>query len=200
MYSELGADGSYLNSVFKDKDKAEKYIKVQEQLEPNYHFYMCEQELKDDKFDENSRVMEYYSYVIPFDCTLDEVEQFNDPEREPKIYTEDNYVEYHDYSIQAWSVKGFNYAKEIAEHAYKLLTEESLSCPINYVIIDKRNHEQYLPYDTKICPVCGGKIKHPYTGEITDEQIEEDMKTCQLVEVIDENDFTLGYHAICRNK
>ncbi len=59
------------------------------------------------------------------------------------------------------------------------------------------SHE-YLPYDTKVCPHCGGKIKHPYTGEVTSEQIDEDINTCLLIEVIDEYDNTLGYEAICK--
>lgn len=59
---------------------------------------------------------------------------------------------------------------------------------------------KYLPYDTTICPICGGKIKHPYTGQVTDEQLQEDIDTCQLIEVIDENDNTLGYHAICKRR
>lgn len=58
----------------------------------------------------------------------------------------------------------------------------------------------YLPYDTKVCPHCGGKIKHPYTGEVTSEQIDEDMNTCLLIEVIDESDSTLGYEAICKKE
>ena len=58
----------------------------------------------------------------------------------------------------------------------------------------------YLPYDTKVCPRCGGKIKHPYTGEVTSEQIDEDMNTCLLIEVIDEYDNTLGYEAICKHE
>ena len=62
------------------------------------------------------------------------------------------------------------------------------------------NKNKYLPYDTKICPFCGGRIKHPYTGVVTDEQLEEDMETCQLIEVVDENNFTLGYNAICKNR
>ena len=48
-------------------------------------------------------------------------------------------------------------------------------------------------------PMCGGKIKHPYTGEVTSEQLEEDMNCCQWMEVCDEGDGCLGYTPICRN-
>ena len=48
-------------------------------------------------------------------------------------------------------------------------------------------------------PGVWGRIKHPYTGEVTSEQIEEDMNCCQWMEVCDEGDGCLGYTPICRN-
>ena len=59
--------------------------------------------------------------------------------------------------------------------------------------------EVYYTGNGDICPVCGGKIKHPYTGEVTSEQLEEDMNCCQWMEVCDEGDGCLGYTPICRN-
>lgn len=60
------------------------------------------------------------------------------------------------------------------------------------------NDKLYYDYNETTCPICGGKIKHPYTGSITSEQLDEDSKTCLWVEVIDENDSTLGFRPICR--
>lgn len=48
------------------------------------------------------------------------------------------------------------------------------------------------------CPVCGGKIKHQYTGNITSEQMEEDSKCCLWIEHIDEGRSTIGYRPMCR--
>ena len=45
----------------------------------------------------------------------------------------------------------------------------------------------------------GVKLNTPYTGEVTSEQIEEDMNCCQWMEVCDEGDGCLGYTPICRN-
>ena len=59
--------------------------------------------------------------------------------------------------------------------------------------------EVYYTGNGDICPVCGGKIKHPCTGEVTSEQLEEDMNCCQWMEVCDEGDGCLGYTPICRN-
>lgn len=51
----------------------------------------------------------------------------------------------------------------------------------------------------KRCPTCGGKIKHPYTGDVTAEQLDEDISCCLWIEVTDESRSCLGYHPICRN-
>ena len=59
--------------------------------------------------------------------------------------------------------------------------------------------EVYYTGNGDICPVCGGRIKHPYTGEVTSAQLEEDMNCCQWMEVCDEDGGCLGYTPICRN-
>ena len=51
----------------------------------------------------------------------------------------------------------------------------------------------------KKCPICGGKIKHPYTGYVTEEQMDEDTNSCLWIEVTDEGRGCLGYHPICKN-
>ena len=56
----------------------------------------------------------------------------------------------------------------------------------------------YYNYNETTCPMCGGKIKHPYTGSVTSEQLEEDSSCCLWVEVIDESNNTIGYQPVCR--
>ena len=58
----------------------------------------------------------------------------------------------------------------------------------------------YYDYNEQVCPICGSKIKHPYTGLVTPEQLEEDEKSCIWIEVVDEGRGTIGYSPICRNK
>ena len=50
-----------------------------------------------------------------------------------------------------------------------------------------------------ICPICGGKIKHEYTGYVTKEQLDEDFNSCLWIEHIDEGRSTIGYTPICKN-
>jgi hypothetical protein len=52
----------------------------------------------------------------------------------------------------------------------------------------------------KRCPICGHKIKHPYIGHVTSEQLDEDMSSCLWMECIDESRSTIGYQPMCRNK
>ena len=57
--------------------------------------------------------------------------------------------------------------------------------------------EAWVKYNDKICPCCGGPMKHPYTGLVTMEQLEEDSNSCIIMEVVGEGDFTIGYKVIC---
>ena len=50
----------------------------------------------------------------------------------------------------------------------------------------------YHDYNEVVCPICGGKIKHPYTGSVSIEQLEEDSNCCLWGEVIDEGGSTVG--------
>ena len=61
------------------------------------------------------------------------------------------------------------------------------------------NHGVYYDGRSKICPICGGKIIHPYTGYVTSEQLDEEIACCTWCEVIDEGDSTIGYTPCCKN-
>ena len=56
----------------------------------------------------------------------------------------------------------------------------------------------YHDYNETTCPICGGRIKHPYTGFVTSEQLEEDNNCCLWMEVVDEGRSTIGYRPVCR--
>lgn len=70
------------------------------------------------------------------------------------------------------------------------------------MVNSKRPYESDMIYDCdswSFCPICGGAIKHPYTGHVTMEQLDEDMNSCIWMEVQDEYDYTLGFKPICKN-
>ena len=193
--------------VFRDKEKAEKYAEYQKQLYPYEICYTMEHEIMDDKFDINSKVGNYYNYSIPLDMieVYSNLDEYNDycTETEPLPYTYDNYVEITEEVLDAYSVESYEKAKEIALNEYARYTGEKFK-EMNYEVLNKITNQtilsspSYLPYETKVCPICGGRIKHPYTGLVTTEQMEEDANTCQLIEIVDEYDNTLGYSAVCR--
>lgn len=197
MQSEYFDDGSYLDKIFKDESKAEKYCDIQNQIEPNYNFYVLEREYFDEDFNENVEVKNYYNYVLFFEEEELEENDTSNTEPEKQMYTYDNYVILYEESLDAYSTEGYMKAKEIAINERNKLLGHPYNTDLKYKVINKI--EKYLPYDTTVCPICGGKIKHPCTGEVTLEQLEEDMKTCQLIEVVDENNTLLGYHAICKH-
>jgi hypothetical protein len=61
------------------------------------------------------------------------------------------------------------------------------------------DHEIYFDGKGTICPICGGKIIHPYIGLVTSEQLDEESKCCTWGEVIDEGDSTIGFIPQCKN-
>lgn len=200
--SEIYGEGSCVDQVFRSKDKVEKYCKIQEQLDPDYVFYIVERTFYDTKFDENVKISSYYNYTIIFDeedCDNNDINEYcSELEPERQIYTYDDYVVLREDSIDAYSTESYTKAKAIAINEYEKQRGRYFNSELKYESFDKRKINDYLSYDTQICPICGGKIKHPYTGMITDEQLEEDLKTCQLIEVIDENNVTLGYRPLCK--
>lgn len=63
-----------------------------------------------------------------------------------------------------------------------------------------------VQYDTKICPICGNRCKHPETGHVnaTPEKWQrylDDDKYCIISESVDASGSTIGYHiALCRGQ
>ena len=62
----------------------------------------------------------------------------------------------------------------------------------------RSEENMYFDGKSKICPICGGKIIHPYTGLVTSEQLEEESKSCIWIECVDEGGGTIGYTPCCK--
>lgn len=204
LQSESYGENTVILKVFKNKGKAEKYLSIQEQLNSYDTFYIVEKIIADDTFNENVKVADYYNYYIICGDFKNTEDDDNWYETEKLIYTSDNYVVLRGYSIDAYSTESYTKAKAIAINEYEKQLGNYFNSELKYEVTDMRNEddyspENYLPYDTSVCPICGGKIKHPYTGNVSSEQLDEDIATCQLIEVTDEYGHTLGYHAMCKN-
>lgn len=204
MVSEEYGDGSHLSAVFKNKKKAEKYCEIQNQLEEGYCYWVNEQNFYDKHVSMKTKIGKYYNYYIDLDeeFCLKQCDENNEAWEmtENQKYTYKNYVEVTENCITAWSTVSYEKAREIALNEYYIMNNmKHKARTYKALISDKCKCKRgYLPYNTTICPICGGKIKHPYTGQVTDEQLQEDINTCQLIEVIDENNNTLGYQALCK--
>lgn len=98
--------------------------------------------------------------------------------------------------VKYWKNRYNSLSNQIRE----IINEQVCTGEKLYNLYELNESLNYLPYDTEKCPICGGKIKHPYTGSVTLEQIEEDSICCLLTEVCDEAGSCLGYIPICRGK
>lgn len=55
-------------------------------------------------------------------------------------------------------------------------------------------------YETKICPNCGNVAKHPHTGLVSSEMLNEDSRACLILEEIDDSEGTTGYCIVCHRE
>ena len=132
-------EGHTILAMFKEKQKAEKYCEIQEQLDDNnyYGFYVTKETFKDDSFDMDTKVSPYYFYMYEFDepFNLEELDEDNESfmEAESQIYSYDNYVQVSEDSVIGYSTQNYETAREITLH-YLKKGETS----IKYEIIDKQ--------------------------------------------------------------
>lgn len=59
----------------------------------------------------------------------------------------------------------------------------------------------YYDGTSEVCPICGGKIVHQFTGLLEDtSQLDDEINNCVWIEVVDEGGGTIGYTSICKGK
>lgn len=57
----------------------------------------------------------------------------------------------------------------------------------------------YFDGRSKTCPICGGKIVHPFTGLLENtSQLDDEINNCVWIEVVDEGRSTIGYSPCCK--
>ena len=130
-----GCEDTCVSAVFANKEKAEFYAKLKDKLEEDYYYhYVIERELKDREIIGDEEVVEYYTYHINLDDSIEESEDYNDEEDTCKgidkgeihttveeYFTWENSKKVPYKSISAYSKNSFNEAKQIAIKLYKAL-------------------------------------------------------------------------------
>lgn len=123
--SDRYGEFSYPESVFLDREKAEKHVELLDQLDEDYCYSIVEKEPMDDKIDMNASVMEYFWYVIhegeEDEDPIKESEDYNDEsDKIRKIYNyKTDYTEVHKDRVEAFSIHSFEKAKELAIKEYR---------------------------------------------------------------------------------
>jgi len=180
--------GGTIDKIFMNPEVAIKYCNRKNELEKEsgYYFYPEAQNYSDEDVDLITPIVECYGYTCSQDCEDPEEEWVNDPEEKYiKMFDGDIFVDMDDLTYTVYSKNSFEEAKQ------KALDIWEKGCKLE---------NGYYDGFGKVCPICGGRIKHPYTGAVTTEQIEEDSNCCIWVECIDEGRSTIGYHPCCRKE
>lgn len=113
-------------AVFKDKQFAEKYCELKNEIDYMYNHFCTEMEFEDSKVDLNSKTAQYYSYSVWSDddtyiSTNGEFDDSNDDEQECRIDEGDVVVKWEstkDY-VTVYSKNSYDEARAIALDIYK---------------------------------------------------------------------------------
>lgn len=128
-------ENTCVTAVFLNKEKAEYYVKLKDEIEGEYyHHYIVERELKDNEIKGNEKVAEYYYYCINSVDSIKDSEDYNDEEdvwksidkgetftdiKEYYIIENNKRIPYK--TISAYSKNSFKEAKSLAIKLYKAL-------------------------------------------------------------------------------
>lgn len=121
---EEGGETSWVAGVFIDKEKADHYCKIQNDLNSGDYsldrFYVSEEAIMDNSVSLDSKVVDYYVYYIQYDDPEDvrDSNEYNDDITIKKVYTKEVFVEDDCMCIAGYSTHSFEEAKEVAFQYY----------------------------------------------------------------------------------
>lgn len=114
----------HIVNIFTDKEKAEKYVALQNELNPHDEGWLTEWETADDKVDTNVKVAHYY--FCGMDLDVGEINDDYAEETYPMIDKGDVIINSDDYDISVYSKKSFEHAKKICIEQYQIRTQQKL--------------------------------------------------------------------------
>jgi hypothetical protein len=123
----LVAGGEYsdyhIAAAFKDREKAEFYVELQNKLDSFCDYYVDERELYDEIVTMNEKVVTYYNVSIY--TTTGELDHEWDNQ---EIYTKDVIIEKEEHypCIRVSSTKSFEHARKVAIEQYQIYTQQLL--------------------------------------------------------------------------
>ena len=121
----LVAGGEYsdyhIAAVFKDKEKAEFYVEMQNKLGSFCDYYVDEREFHDDKVNMTEKVVKYYDVCVD----LEDGELYYE-DYDYDIYTQDTIIEKHEDAIHVSSTKSLEHARKVAIEQYQIYTQQLL--------------------------------------------------------------------------
>lgn len=115
----------HICKVFTDKEKAEKYVALQNELNPHDEGWLTEWETADDKVDANVKVAHYYFCSISLDDGVI-FDDYGTDETYPMIDKGDVIIQSDEYDISVYSKKSFEHAKKICIEQYQIKTQQKL--------------------------------------------------------------------------
>jgi len=112
--------------IFLDKEKAKKYVAIENEINQYYECWITEWETDDNEIDMNAKVGHYYYAYIDLDGELKTDEEDEGKETFPHIDKGEVIIETDDWGISVYSKKSYKHAEKVAIEQYQKITQLKL--------------------------------------------------------------------------
>lgn len=117
----------HICKIFLDKEKAEKYVAIENEINQYYdECWINEWETDDDNVDMTAKVGHYYYAYIDMGGELHTDEEDDGDEPIPKIDKGEVIIKADDWGISVYSKKSYKHAEKVAIEQYQKITQLKL--------------------------------------------------------------------------
>lgn len=117
----------HICKIFLDKEKAEKYVAIENEINQPYdECWINEWETDDDKVDMTAKVGHYYYAYIDKDGELHTDEEDEGEETSPRIDKGEVIIDADEWGIAVYSKKSYKHAEKVAIEQYQKITQLAL--------------------------------------------------------------------------
>ena len=116
----------HICKLFLDKEKAEKYVAIYNEMNEYDECWLNEWETSDEKVDMTAKVSHYYYAYIDMDGEFHTDEEDEGSETLPRIDKGEVIIDADDFGIAVYSKKSYKHAEKVAIEQYQITTQRLL--------------------------------------------------------------------------
>lgn len=113
----------HICKVFLDKEKADKYVALENEINPYEECWVAEWETSDDKIKMNAKVAYYHFCYINMQGEIETDDEYAN-DKEPMIDKGNTIIRPDEYGIAVYSQNSFKHAKKVCIETYQRITQQ----------------------------------------------------------------------------